>query len=147
MLGLHCCKGFLWLQCVVFSLRGLLLLQSMGSRVYGLRSFSSKALEHRLNSWGPRAQLLCGMCHLPRPGIEPMSPALAGGFFTTEPPGKLCFKKKRKKEKEKVYLFGLSCSVACGILVTQSGIRPGFSAFGAWSLSHWDTRKREVSLS
>ena len=26
---------------------------------------------------------------LPNPGIEPGSPALAGGFFTTEPPGKL----------------------------------------------------------
>ena len=26
---------------------------------------------------------------LPSPGIEPMSPALAGRFFTTEPPGKL----------------------------------------------------------
>ena len=26
---------------------------------------------------------------LPDPGSEPMSPALAGGFFTTEPPGKL----------------------------------------------------------
>ena len=26
---------------------------------------------------------------LPNPGIEPTSPALAGGFFTTEPPGKL----------------------------------------------------------
>ena len=25
---------------------------------------------------------------LPDPGIEPMSPALAGVFFTTEPPGK-----------------------------------------------------------
>ena len=25
---------------------------------------------------------------LPDPGIEPGSPALAGGFFTTEPPGK-----------------------------------------------------------
>ena len=25
---------------------------------------------------------------LPAPGIEPESPALAGGFFTTEPPGK-----------------------------------------------------------
>ena len=25
---------------------------------------------------------------LPDPGIEPMSPALAHGFFTTEPPGK-----------------------------------------------------------
>ena len=23
---------------------------------------------------------------LPNPGIEPMSPALGGGFFTTEPP-------------------------------------------------------------
>ena len=26
---------------------------------------------------------------LPDPGIEPQSPALAGRFFTTEPPGKL----------------------------------------------------------
>ena len=26
--------------------------------------------------------------NLPDPGIEPTSPALAGGFFTTEPPGK-----------------------------------------------------------
>ena len=25
---------------------------------------------------------------IPDPGIEPTSPALAGGFFTTEPPGK-----------------------------------------------------------
>ena len=25
---------------------------------------------------------------LPKPGIKPMSPALAGGFFTTEPTGK-----------------------------------------------------------
>ena len=27
-------------------------------------------------------------CHFPDPGIKPASPALAGGFFTTEPPGK-----------------------------------------------------------
>ena len=26
---------------------------------------------------------------LPDPGIQPTSPTLAGGFFTTEPPGKL----------------------------------------------------------
>ena len=25
---------------------------------------------------------------LPNPGIKPLSPTLAGGFFTTEPPGK-----------------------------------------------------------
>ena len=27
-------------------------------------------------------------CWVPRPGFKPMSPALAGGFFTTEPSGK-----------------------------------------------------------
>ena len=32
--------------------------------------------------------MLCAMWNLPRPGIEPMSPALAGGFSATEPPGK-----------------------------------------------------------
>ena len=26
--------------------------------------------------------------YLPNPGIKPVSPASAGGFFTTEPPGK-----------------------------------------------------------
>ena len=28
--------------------------------------------------------------NLPNPGIEPVSPALADGFFTSEPPGALC---------------------------------------------------------
>ena len=28
------------------------------------------------------------MCDIPGPGIEAMSPAFTGGFFTTEPPGK-----------------------------------------------------------
>ena len=28
------------------------------------------------------------MWDLPEPGIEPVSPALSGGFSTTEPPGK-----------------------------------------------------------
>ena len=43
---------------------------------------------HRLSSCGSRAQLLHGMWDLPRPGLEPVSPALAGGFLTTAPPGK-----------------------------------------------------------
>ena len=42
----------------------------------------------RLSSCGSRAQLPCGMWDLPRPGLEPVSPALAGGFSTTAPPGK-----------------------------------------------------------
>ena len=42
----------------------------------------------RLSTCGSRAQLLRGMWDLPRPGLEPMSPALAGRFSTTAPPGK-----------------------------------------------------------
>ena len=46
-----------------------------------------------LSNCGSQAQLLRGMWHLPRPGLEPMSPALAGRFSTTAPPGKpyACF--------------------------------------------------------
>ena len=32
--------------------------------------------------------MLRGMWDLPGPGLEPVSPALAGGFLTTVPPGK-----------------------------------------------------------
>ena len=48
---------------------------------------------HRLSSCGSWAQPLRGMWDPPRPGLEPMSPALAGRFSTTAPPGKpwLCF--------------------------------------------------------
>ena len=54
---------------------------------------ASLVVEHRLqtrrlSSCGSRAQLLRGMWDLPRPGLEPVSPALAGGFSTTAPPGK-----------------------------------------------------------
>ena len=55
----------------------------------GLSSCGLQALEHRLNSVS-RAQLLHGMWDLPGPGLEPVSPALAGGFLTTVPPGKSC---------------------------------------------------------
>ena len=42
----------------------------------------------RLSSCGSRPQLLRGMWDRPRPGLEPVSPALAGRFSTTAPPGK-----------------------------------------------------------
>ena len=42
----------------------------------------------RLSSCGSRAQLLRGMWDLPGPGLEPVSPALAGRFSTTAPRGK-----------------------------------------------------------
>ena len=42
----------------------------------------------RLSSCSSRAQSLRGMWDLPRPGLEPVCPALAGRFLTTAPPGK-----------------------------------------------------------
>ena len=67
--------------------------QALGSRASvvvarGLSSCGLRALEHSLSSCGAQALLLRGMWDLPRPGIEPMSPALAGRFLTTAPPGK-----------------------------------------------------------
>ena len=41
----------------------------------------------RLSSCGSRAQLLRGIWDPLRPGLEPVSPALAGRFSTTAPPG------------------------------------------------------------
>ena len=46
------------------------------------------ALEHRLGSWGTQVQLSRGMWDLPGSGMEPVSPAMADGFFTIEPPRK-----------------------------------------------------------
>ena len=43
---------------------------------------------HRLRGCGAQAWLSCGVWDPPGPGIEPVSPALAGRFFTTEPLGK-----------------------------------------------------------
>ena len=54
---------------------------------------ASLVVEHRLqmlrlSNCGSRAWLFYGMWDLPRPGLEPVSPALAGRFSTTAPRGK-----------------------------------------------------------
>ena len=55
-----------------------------------MRFHSCGAQAQQLWLAGSRAQvlLLCGMWDPPGPGLEPVSPALAGGFLTTAPPGK-----------------------------------------------------------
>ena len=69
--------------------RGPLLIAVRGP----LTTAGSPAAEHRLqtrrlSNCGSRAQSLRGMWDPPRPGPEPVSPALAGGLPTTAPPGK-----------------------------------------------------------
>ena len=96
VLGLPCCAGF-FLVVVEWGLLSSCgsqashcsdLLQSTGSGVRRLQQLPTWALEHGPESCGAGAQLLRGEWDLPGPGIEPVSPALAGGFFTIKPPGK-----------------------------------------------------------
>ena len=94
-----CCLYFIyfWLCWVFVSVRGLSPVAASGghssSRCAGLSLSRPLAAEHRLqtrrlSSCGSRAHLLRGMRDPPRPGLEPVSPALAGRLPTTAPPGK-----------------------------------------------------------
>ena len=54
----------------------------------GLSSCGSRVLEYTgFSSCGTQALLLHGVWNLPGPGIEPVSPALAGRFLSTVPTG------------------------------------------------------------
>ena len=78
------------------------------------------------NSWTSVCQALLSMefsrqeywwktCHfllqgkLPDPGIKPASPALAGGFFTTEPPLSHCLLPQYRKVFLFLYFLCLGC--------------------------------------
>ena len=54
----------------------------------GLGPWASAIAARRLSSCGTKAWSLGGMWNPPGPGLEPVSPALAGGFFSTGPSGK-----------------------------------------------------------
>ena len=73
-----------------FSLRWPLLLCGIGCKRAGCNSCRSQAVECGLCSCGTRAKLPHGIWDLTRSVMKPMSPALAGGFLATGPPGKSC---------------------------------------------------------
>ena len=85
MLGLHfCARAFS--SC---GKRGPLFIAVRGPPTIAASLVAEHRLQtRRLSSCGSRAQLLHGMWDLRRPGLEPVSPALAGRFSTTAPPGK-----------------------------------------------------------
>ena len=103
VLGLPCCSGFSLLAASgsvsLVVVCGLLIAGASRCRAQavgcsGFTSCSSQA--QQLCCTGPHcALLLCDTWDLPGLEIKPMSPALAGGFFTIEPPGKphVCFLK------------------------------------------------------
>ena len=61
---------------------------AQASHCSGFSHCGAQAPGRRLSSCGKWALLRHSMWDLPGPGIKPMSSALAGGFFTTEPPDK-----------------------------------------------------------
>ena len=85
VLGLHlCARAFS--SC---GKRGPLFIAVRGPPTIAASLVAEHRLQtHRLSNCGSRAQPLRGMWDLPRPGLEPVSPALAGRFSTTAPPGK-----------------------------------------------------------
>ena len=71
------------------------------------------------------------MWNLPRLGLEPVSPALAGRVSTAAPPGKPYF----------ILLINFFGHVACGILVPRPEIERVPPAVEARSLNHWTARE------
>ena len=102
-MGLCCCAGLSLVVeskgCPLGAVSGLLILVaslvvSTGSRARGVQQLQPPGpgpapvnWAQAQESWCPRLVAL-NVWGLPRSGIEPVSPALAGGFFTAEPPGK-----------------------------------------------------------
>ena len=92
-LGLRCClrtfsscaeQGLL-----LVVVRGLLIWVASLAAEHGLQGRQASVVAaSELSSCGTWALLPRGTWNLPRPGIEPVSPALAGGCLTTGPPGK-----------------------------------------------------------
>ena len=108
-----------------------------------LTAAASLVAEHRLqtrrlSNCGSQAQLLRGMWDLPRPGHEPVSPALAGRFSTTAPPGKPCkivFNEKYFPSISAIYPFNKNLLVPA--LVKALARHQGYSVLGnipMWSL-------------
>ena len=91
--------------------RGPLLIVVRGPLTIAASPVAEHRLQaRRLSSCGSRAQLLRGMWDLPRPGLEPVSPAPAGRFSTTAPPGKpytLTFKRSFLLAFTETILFSL----------------------------------------
>ena len=121
------------------------MLQSTSSRHAGFSSCGTRALEHRLSSCGTRAQLLRGMWDLPGPGIEPVSPTLAGRYLTIAPQGKSPFLQiliaSGIQTLQCLCFFFWPCQMACRILIPQPGIEPMLPAVEAQSPNHWTTRE------
>ena len=80
-------RGRLFVAAHGFSLSWLPLLRALGAWASGVAARGRSRC-------GPRTRSLRLMWDLPRPGVEPVSPLSAGGFWPGVPPGRILFFKK-----------------------------------------------------
>ena len=103
--------------------RGPLLIAVRGPLTVAASLVAEHRLQmRRLSNCGSRAHLLHGMWDLPGPGLEPVSPALAGRFSTTAPP--VCF---LLEEFINLHFYSLICSLSRAILLFVSSVMLFFS--------------------
>ena len=103
---------------------GLFLLGSTGPKHMDFSSCGSQALEH-CSVAAARALLLHSMQDLPRPGTEPVSPTLAGGFLTTGPPRKS--RPSGYKAESLVPEWLVSCKILFHPVLFQLSTKPATS--------------------
>ena len=124
----------------------------MATLCYGLLIVvASLVAEHRLQACGLQQlhtarQLPLGMRNLPRPGIKPISTALAGGFLYTVP-SNLYFKLKQLHSFAKLLIqrfFSLNVGQFIGVLPHLSCIRctPNISC----TISNYNFFKKKQNL-
>ena len=82
VVGHHCCTGFSLVVVHVLLIAGA----SFAAKHWLKGMWASVVAAPGL--WSTVSRGSVAMWDLPRPGMEPMSPVLVGGSFTTEPPGK-----------------------------------------------------------
>ena len=106
--GFSCCRAWvLGMQASVVAARGL-------------STCGTQAPELRLSNRGFGALLPLGMWNLPKPGVEPMSPALAGGFLTSGPQGSpICI-----SNSDKNILILMVQRLALGIFTAMPWVQP-----------------------
>ena len=93
------------------------------------------------------------MWDLPGPGLEPVSPALAGGFLTTVPPGKsLTIFLEQMLFGFYTTQFHPVCLDLGGLLISHSGMAPAKTdslpgpvytrlrrSYGSFGIRRWET--------
>ena len=116
MLGLCCLEGYSPLAVCRLLTEVPLVAEHRLYGVQGLQHLQTVGSEVVLHGLG------CSVAFFSRLGFKPVSPAWAGGFFTTEAPGKpRNYTEEEKKKRTESYLAGTTVTIADNGWVPHGG--------------------------